>query len=61
MLNQTERWYFINAVEDFAKKNGFRFPMCLQELKACVPDDEDIMKALVYGVWYIIEKMNKES
>lgn len=61
MLDQTERWYFINAVADFAKENGFRFPMFIQELKARDIDDEDTMKALVYGVWYIMEKMkNKE-
>ena len=57
MIDQTERWYFINAVADFAKENGFRFPMSLIELKARDIDDEDTMKALVYGVWYIMEKM----
>ena len=61
MLDKYFKSDFIVSVASFAVKNGYYFPMNIQELKERCINDEDMIEALTLDVCYIMDMMKKKK
>lgn len=61
MLDKYFKSDFIVSVASFAGKNGYYFPMNIQEMKERCINDEDMIEALTLAVCYIMDMMKKKK
>ena len=61
MLDKYLKSEFIVSLADFAQKNGYYFPMNIQEMKKSCIEDEDMIEALTLAVGYVMDMMKKKK